>query len=134
MGNARTYLYVDGQIEYSRCQGYALHLVEPARCCVLWAFGTDWNHHRGSVSKAIEAFVPSIEGETATIPRETRQSYPLAWQWSATCHKTGLDILGNAEMEGLSPLAVLSGRCSFRTPFVSIDDTRPGSSEFPLSW
>ena len=35
MGNARTCFYVDGQIEYSRCQGYILHLVGLARCGVL---------------------------------------------------------------------------------------------------
>ena len=28
-------LQVDGQTEYSRCQGYALHLAGPARCGVL---------------------------------------------------------------------------------------------------
>ena len=55
------------------------------------------------VSNAIDAFEPSIEGETATVPIETRQSYPTAWQCSATCRKTGQDIFGNAEMRGLTP-------------------------------
>ena len=44
------------------------------------------------------------------------------------------NIIGNAEMGGFTPPAVLSGRCSFRLLFVSIDGTRPGSSVFPLLW
>ena len=42
-------------------------------------------------------------------PSETiiRQSYPPAWQCSATCRKTVQDILGNPVMGGLTPLAVL---------------------------
>ena len=48
--------------------------------------------------------------------------------------KTGQDILGNAEMVGLTPPAVLSRRCSFRLPFVSIDGTLHGSPAFPLLW
>ena len=91
-------------------------------------------NHRGSVSNANDVFEPNIEGETATVPRETRQSYSPAWQCSATCRNTDQDILGNAEMGGLTPPAVLSRRCSFRLPFVSINRTRPGSSAFPLSW
>ena len=34
MGNTRTCFHVEGQTEYSRCQGYALHSVGPARCGV----------------------------------------------------------------------------------------------------
>ena len=45
--------------------------------------------------------------------------------------KTGQDILGNAEMAGLTSPAVLSRACSFRIPFVSIDGTWPGISAFP---
>ena len=134
MGNARICFHVDGETEYSRCQGYALHLVGPARCGVIWAIETEWNHHRGSVSNAIDAFEPSIEGETSTVPRETRQSYPPAWQSSAILRKTGQDIVGNTEMGGLTPPAVPSKRCSFRLPFVSINGTRPGSSAFSLLW
>ena len=134
MENAWTWLHVDGQIEYSRCQGYALHLVWPARCGVLWAVGTEWNHHRGSVSNAIDAFEPSIEGEMVTVPKETRQSYPPAWQCLATCRQTGQDILGNGEMGGFTPPAVRSRRCSFRLPFVSIVGILPGSSIFSLLW
>ena len=115
MGNSRTCLHVNGQTEYSRCQGYVLHLVGPA----WWTVGTEWNHHRGSVSNAIDAFEPSMEGETATVPRETRQSYPPAWQSSATCHKTGQYLLGNIEMGNHTPPAVLSRRCSFPLLFVS---------------
>ena len=95
MGNAWTCFDVDGQAEYSRCQGYALYLVGPPRCGVLWAVETEWNHHRGSVSNAIDTFEPSIEGETATVPRETRQTYPPTWQCSATCRKTCQNIFRN---------------------------------------
>ena len=120
--------------EYSLCQGYALHLMGPARCGVLWAVETEWNHHRASVANVIDAFEPYIEGETATVSRETRQSYPPAWQCSATCRKTGQDILENAEMGGLTQPTLLFRRCSFRLPFVSIDGTRPGLSAFPFLW
>ena len=81
------------------------------------------NHDKGSVLNAINAFEPSIEGETAIVPRETQQSYPPAWQSSATCRKTGQDILGNAEMGGLTQPTLLFRRCSFPLPFVSIDGT-----------
>ena len=126
MGNAQTCFGVDGRTEYSRCQDYALHLVEPARCGVLWDVETEWNHHRESVSNVIDAFESSIEGETAIVPRETRQSYPLAWQCPATCRKTGQDILVNAKMGGLTSIVVLCIRCSFQLPLVLIDGTRPG--------
>ena len=59
------------------------------------------------------------------------QSYPPAWQCSATCRKTGQDILGNAEMRSLIPPAVLSRRCFFRLPFLSIDGTRLDHHHFP---
>ena len=36
-------------------------------------------------------------------------------------------LLGNTEIRGLTPPTVLSRRCSFRLPFVSIDGTWPGS-------
>ena len=135
MGNARTCLHVDGQTEYSRCQGYVLYLVGPVGCGVLWVVKTEWKLHKGSVSNAIDSFEPSIEGETATIiPRRSRQSYSTAWQCSTICHHTGQDILGNAKMGGLTPPVVLSRRCSTQLLFVSIDETRPGSSVFPLLW
>ena len=38
------------------------------------------------------AFVVSTERETATVPRETRQSYPPAQQCSVTYRKTGPGI------------------------------------------
>ena len=117
IGSARICPRVDGPTKCSRYQGYVLHLVWSARCGVLWAVKAKWNHHMGSVSNAIDAFDPSIGGETATTPRETRQSYPPAWQWSASCRKTGQDILGNAEMGGLTSHAVLYIRYSFRIPF-----------------
>ena len=54
-----------------------------------------------NASRAI-ILMSRIEGETPTVPRETRQSYPPAWQCSTTYRKTGQDILGNAEMEGFT--------------------------------
>ena len=72
---------------------------------------------KGSLLKAIYAFEPRIEGKTSTVPRGTRQIYPPTWQRSATCHNTGQDILGNAEMGSLTLPTVLSRRCSFRLPF-----------------
>ena len=57
-------------------------------------------------------FEPSIEGETATVPRETGQSYPPTRQCSTTCRKTGQDILENAEMGGLTPPALPTKRSS----------------------
>ena len=114
MRNAWTWLHVNSQTKYSRCQGYVLHLVGPARFGVLWAVKTEWKHHWGSVSNAIDAFELSIKEEMVTVPRETRQSYPPTWQCSAMCRKSSQDILGNAEMGGLTPPAVLSRPCSFR--------------------
>ena len=105
----------------------------PAWYGVLWAVETEWNRHRESISNAIDSFEPSIEGETAIVQRETRQSYPPAWQWSATCRKSGQDILGSAEI-GLTPPSIISRRCSFRLTFVSIYGKRPGSSAFPFLW
>ena len=135
MGNSRTCPHVDGYTERSRCQGYALRLVGPAGYSVLWAVDTEWNHHRRSVSNAMDAFNPSIKEETATVVRKARQSYPPTWQFSATCRKTDQDTISwNAEMGGLTPPAVLYRPCSFRLPFVSIDGTRSGSSIFPLLW
>ena len=49
-----------------------------------------------------------------------------ACQWSVQCCKPDEKLIKNAEMGGLTPPAVLSRRCSFRLPFVSVDDTRRG--------
>ena len=57
-----------------------------------------------------------------------------ACQRSVQCCKTGNNLLGNAEMGGLTPPTVLSKRCCLRQRFVAIDGTRPGSSAFPLLW
>ena len=92
MRNARKCLHVDVQTEYSRCQGYALYLARLARCSVLCAVETEWNHYRGSVLNTTDAFETSIERKMTTVPRETRQSYPPVRQFSATCCKTGQDI------------------------------------------
>ena len=114
--------------------GFTTIILSAENSRVLWTVKTEWNYHRGSVPNAIDAFESSIEDETATVPRETWQSYSPAWQCSATCRKTGQDILGNAELWGLTPSALLSRRCSFWLPFVSIDGTRRGSSAFSLWW
>ena len=53
MGTARSYFYVVGSAEYSRCEGYAVYLVGPGRCYLLWAAETERNHHWGTVSNAI---------------------------------------------------------------------------------
>ena len=59
MGTARLCFYVVGSAEYSRCEGYAVYLVGPGRCYLLWAVETERNHHYGTVSNAIDAFEPS---------------------------------------------------------------------------
>ena len=45
----------------------------------------------------------ALEGGTVTVLRETRESYPPAWQYLATCHKTRQDILGNLTHSPYSP-------------------------------
>ena len=132
MGNARTCLHVDGQTEYSRYQGHALHLVGPARFDVLWAIEIEWNHHRGRYRTPLMRLNRALKEKRPKYLCKTRQSYPQAWQCSVTCHKTGQDILGNAEMGGLTLPAVLYRRCSFQVVFFSTDDIQPGSSTFPL--
>ena len=85
--------------------------------------------------------IPSTEnhGECPDIPPHRRPDQiftvtRLCCAFSGTSSVWCQDILGNAEMGGLSPPAVLSRRCSFWLPFVSMDGTRPGSSAFPLLW
>ena len=58
----------------------------------------------------------------------------LGCQRSVQCCNIGENLLGNTEMGGLTPPAVLSRRYSFRLPFVLIDGTWLGSSAFPLLW
>ena len=53
-------------------------------------------------------------------------------QRSVQCSKIGENLLGNAEMGGLTPPAVLFRRYSLQLSFVSIDGTRLGSSAIPL--
>ena len=100
----------------------------PARSSV-WCIMSCWIRLNPSQEIGIgrkDAFEPSIKEET--------ESYPPAWQCSFTCRKTGQDILGNAEMGGLTLSAVRSRRCSFRLPFILTDGTWACSSAFPLSW
>ena len=75
-----------------------------------------------------------IEKQGNSVPYELKPRGIdfAACQRSVQCCKTCQNLLGNVEMGGLIPSAVLSRRCSFRVPFVSIDGTRLGSSVFPL--
>ena len=57
-----------------------------------------------------------------------------ACQQSVQCCKVGENLLGYAEMGGLTSPAVLSRCFPFRLPFVLIDGIRPDSSAFPLFW
>lgn len=79
----------------------------PAWCHILRATKTERNHYRRSVPNAINAFESCIEGETATIPKEARQSDPPARQCSTTRRGTGKKILKNTEMGSLAPPAIL---------------------------
>ena len=54
MKTARLYFYVVGSAEYSRCEGYAVYLVGPGRCYLLWAAETERNHHWRTVSNEID--------------------------------------------------------------------------------
>ena len=79
MKNSRICLHVDGQTEYSRCQGYVLHLMRPARLGVYYELLQPNKTITGDrYRNAINAFEPSIEEETTTSPRQARQSYPPA--------------------------------------------------------
>ena len=135
MRNVRTCFQVAGQTGYSRCQGYVLHLVGPTRCGVLWAVKTEWNYHRRPASYTIHVFELCIDWRRSghSNKRDTTElsSSMTMFGHISTYRKTGQDILGNAEMGGLTPPAILSRRCSFQLTFVSFDGTRPGSSAFP---
>ena len=80
MGTVRSCFYIVGSAEYSRCEGYAVYLVGPGRCYLLWAVETEQNHHWGTVSNAIDAFEPSTARKAATIRAEARKSDSAAWQ------------------------------------------------------
>ena len=60
----------------------------------------------------------------AKVPRETKQNYSSAFQRPIQCRKISQDILGNAEMGGLTLRALLSRRCSFWLPLIPIDGTQ----------
>jgi len=64
---------------------------------------------------AVDVFEPSIEKETATVSRETKLSSSMTMLGHIL-----QDILGNAEMGGLTPPAVLSRRCSYLNLFRSM--------------
>ena len=49
-------------------------------CYLLWAIETERNHHRGTVSNAIDAFEPRTARKTDTIRLEARKSDSTAWQ------------------------------------------------------
>ena len=87
------------------------------------------------ISKCLKA-MGMIQKQGNWVPYELkpRDVDFAACQRSGQCCKAGENLLGNAEMGGLTPPAVLSRRYFFRLPFVSIDGTQPGSSAFPLLW
>ena len=72
MRTARSCFYVVGSVEYSRCEGYAVYLVGPGRYYLLWAVETEWNHHWGTVSNAIDASEPSTVRKKATKQRHEK--------------------------------------------------------------
>jgi len=78
------------------CIWYLGGRIGSAGCSLLWAAQTERNYHGRSLSTTIDAFEPSIEGKTAAIRAKTRQSDFAIWQRSATCCKTGENLLGNA--------------------------------------
>ena len=75
--------------------------------CIWWgAAPAKRNHHWRSLPTAIDAFKPSIEGKTATIRAEARQSNFAARQRSTSCRTSREKILGNVEMGSPTPPAV----------------------------
>ena len=60
MGAARSCFYVVGSAKYSRCEDYAVYLVVPGRCYLLWAVETERNHHWGTVSNPILICTPDM--------------------------------------------------------------------------
>lgn len=102
-----------------------------------------------SLLTAIVVFELSIEGKTATIRGETRQSNFATWQRSTTCCKTDQNLLRKAEMGGTTPPAVFAGHCSFQSithglseqHFHSYEDTKKrldswttSKDDFRLTW
>ena len=57
---------------------------------------TDWNYHERLLLTITDVFEPSIEEKTAAIEVLIQQSNFVVWQYSATCCKTGENLLGNA--------------------------------------
>ena len=65
-------------------------------CYLLWAFETERNHRRGTVSNAIDAIEPSTARKTATIRAE-------AWKSDSTAKKTlGLTLPNPLNPYGIS--------------------------------
>ena len=71
-----------------------------------------------------------IEKQWNWIPYELKSKDVdfAAYQRSVQCCQIVENLFGNVKMGGLTPPAIVSRRYSFRLPFVSIDDTRPGIS------
>ncbi|UYV66865.1 hypothetical protein LAZ67_4003150 [Cordylochernes scorpioides] len=60
-------LIIDGQVEYSWREDYAVYLVGLARSGILLAATTEQKYHRGGLLKTIDTFEPSIARKTAAI-------------------------------------------------------------------
>ena len=70
------------------------------------------------------------QGNWVRYELKSRNADFAVCQRSVQCYKIGENLLGNAEMGGLTPTAVLSRCYSSRLLFLSIDGTRLGSSVF----
>ena len=100
MGNSRPCFHVDGQTKYSRLQGHALYLMEPARRSVLWTIKIDWNNHRRSISNTIDAFEPSRKTNGRNTTRDTIKWFcsmimldPMLRKWSRHTWKRWWKVL-----------------------------------------
>ena len=72
------------------------------------------------------------QGNWVSYELKSRNAVFEICQRSVQCCKIDENLLGNAEMGGPTPPAILSKRYFFQLPFVSLDGTRLGSSAFPL--
>jgi len=100
---------------------------------ILWAVKTVWNNHRRSISKAINAFKPNIEKQTAAIQRDK-----VILQHGNAGPHVAKSIKIYLEFEMGSPIppvcVVFSRHCSLWLSFISINGTRPGWSALTFLW
>ena len=103
-------------------------------CYLLWADENERNHHWGTVSNAIDVFVPSTAWKTATIRAEARKSDTTAWQPSASLCQTRQSLPGNAQTGSPTPPAVFPRYCAVRLILVLVDGTWFRWWAVPLIW